>query len=161
VGSFAVQFARLAGATVIATASSGNLPFLHLLGADQAIDYTTTDFERAVRPVDVVLDLIGGSTQDRSWSLVKPGGLLISTVTLPSRERATDRGIMALRMRTKSRGDQLVQIGELIAQGGIKVFVDKVFPLGEVEEALRLSRQGHCRGKIVVNIDHDACQPFS
>jgi NADPH:quinone reductase-like Zn-dependent oxidoreductase len=119
------------------------------------------EFERAVRRVDVVLDLIGGLTQERSLPLVKPGGLLISTVVRPSREHATNLGVMALKMRTNSRGDQLVQIGDLIAHGDIKVFVDKVFPLAQVDEALNLSRQGHSRGKIVINVDHDACHPFS
>jgi NADPH:quinone reductase-like Zn-dependent oxidoreductase len=160
VGSFAIQLAQRAGATVIATASAGNIPFLRLLGADQAIDYNVMQFDRAVRHVDVVLDLIGGLTQERSLPLVKPGGFLISTVTQPQIDQAMDRGVIALKMRTRSNGAQLGQIADLIAHGSLKVFVDKVFHLSEVGEALRLSRQGHSRGKIVVTIDRYACHYF-
>jgi NADPH:quinone reductase-like Zn-dependent oxidoreductase len=160
VGSFAVQFAYNVGATVIATASAGNIPFLRLLGVHQAIDYNAMEFEHAVRQVDVVLDLIGGPTQERSLPLVKPGGMLISTVDQPVREHAMDLGILALKMRTISRGDELARIADMLAHGTIKVFVDKVFPLTGVGEALYLSRQGHCRGKIVINVDHGACHPF-
>jgi NADPH:quinone reductase-like Zn-dependent oxidoreductase len=160
VGSFAVQFAQHAGATVIATGSAGNIPFLLHMGVEQAIDYNAMEFEHAVRQVDVVLDLIGGETQKRSLPLVRPGGILISTVAQPSREDALKMGIIALQMRTQSLGDQLVHFAELISKGELKVFVDKIFPLPQVAEALRLSRQGHCRGKIVINVDHDACHPY-
>jgi len=160
VGSFAIQLAQHAGAMVLATSSAGNIPFLRLLGADQAIDYNAMQFDRAVRQVDVVLDLVGGPTQERSLPLVKPGGFLISTVAQPAVDQAMDRGVIALKMRTKSNGAQLAHIAELITHGSLKVFVDKVFHLSEVGEALKVSRQGHSRGKIVITIDRDSCHSF-
>jgi transcriptional regulator with XRE-family HTH domain len=78
VGTFAVQLARWRGAYVIGTASGHNLTFLRQLGADEVIDYTTTRFEEAVRNVDVVLDTVGGETEQRSWGVLKSGGILVS-----------------------------------------------------------------------------------
>jgi NADPH:quinone reductase-like Zn-dependent oxidoreductase len=92
VGHVAVQIAKRRGAKVIGTASV-NLDFLRELNADQAIDYSTTPFENAVGHVDVVLDTIGGDTQQRSWKVLKPGGMLVSTVQAPSQETATAHGV--------------------------------------------------------------------
>jgi NADPH:quinone reductase-like Zn-dependent oxidoreductase len=70
VGVFVVQLARLAGAHVIATASARNRDFLRELGADEFIDYTTTRFEDVVHDVDLVFDLVGGDTLQRSWQVI-------------------------------------------------------------------------------------------
>src|SRR5262249_59888092 len=80
IGGFAVQIARWHGAYVIGTASAENLDFLLGLGANEVVDYQHVRFEEAVRDVDVVLDTIGGGTRERSWQVLKPGGIL---VTLP------------------------------------------------------------------------------
>src|SRR6266513_1634409 len=85
VGVFAVQLARWAGAQVIATASKRNRDFLCELGANEIIDYTTTRFEEVVQGVDFVFDTVGGDTLQRSWQVIKPGGVLVSVVsTRPS-----------------------------------------------------------------------------
>ena len=84
VGHFAVQFARWKGARVIGTASASNQSFLRELGADKVIDYRTTRFEEAVGDVDVVLDTIGGETQQRSWKVLKKGGILVATLGISS-----------------------------------------------------------------------------
>src|SRR5207302_10497233 len=78
VGVFAVQLARWAGAHVIANASARNRDFLRELGATEVIDYTTTRFEDVVHGVDFVFDTVGGDTLQRSWQVVKPGGVLCS-----------------------------------------------------------------------------------
>ena len=80
---FAVQLARWAGAQVIATASARNRDFLRELGANEIIDYTTTRFEEVVHGVDLVFDLVGGDTLQRSWQVMKPGGVLVSVVSPP------------------------------------------------------------------------------
>jgi NADPH:quinone reductase-like Zn-dependent oxidoreductase len=161
VGMFAVQLALRQGAKVIATASGRNLPVLQWLGANQVIDHTTTRFEDAVKGVDVVLDLIGGETQERSWKVLKPGGRLVSTVSTPSQERAMLCGVRARKMEMKTRADELTLMGDLIANGEIKVMVDRILPLYRAPEALELSRRGHVRGKIVLTVDHDACYSCS
>lgn len=78
VGSFAIQLARLAGAYVIATSSAKNHDYLRSLGADEVIDYTMAKFEDSVADLDAVIDLVGGETQNRSWSVIKRGGVLVS-----------------------------------------------------------------------------------
>jgi NADPH:quinone reductase-like Zn-dependent oxidoreductase len=88
VGSFAVQLARWRGANVIATASARNMDFVRKLGADDVIDYRATPFEAVVHDVDIVLDTVGGTVTGRSWSTLRPGGLLITIVRPPSPEWA-------------------------------------------------------------------------
>src|SRR5205814_5862158 len=80
VGGFAVQFAKWKGARVIGTASGASAKLVHELGADQVIDYRTTKFEDLVRDADMILDTIGGETQERSWKVLKHGGILVSLV---------------------------------------------------------------------------------
>jgi NADPH:quinone reductase-like Zn-dependent oxidoreductase len=157
VGMFAVQLALRQGAKVAATASGRNLPVLQWLGATQLIDHTTTRFEDEVKGVDVVLDLIGGETQDRSWRVLKPGGRFVSTVSTPSPEKAMLCGVRARKMQMKMRADELTLMGDLIANGELKVMVDRILPLHRAPEALELSRRGHVRGKIVLTVDHEAC----
>ena len=159
VGMFAVQLALRHGAWVIASASSRNLPFLVRLGANQVIDHNANRFEDTVKSVDVVLDLVGGETQDRSWKVLKAGGRLVSTVSTPSQEKALICGVRAWKMQTCVRADELTFMGDLIANGEIKVIVEKVLPLWRASEALELSRRGHVRGKIVLKIDQEACHP--
>ena len=95
VGSFALQFAKWKGAYVIATASRNNSEFLKSLGADEVIDYNAQKFEDVVHDADVVIDTVGGDTFDRSWGVLKPGGILVTTVA-DVQEGATDaRGVRA------------------------------------------------------------------
>ena len=88
VGHFAVQLAKWKGAYVIATASTKNQELLRKLGADETIDYTTHKFEEVVEKIDLVLDTIGGETQERSWRVLNKGGALISLVQPPSEQKA-------------------------------------------------------------------------
>jgi NADPH:quinone reductase-like Zn-dependent oxidoreductase len=157
VGMFAVQLALRYGAWVIATASGRNLSFLHHLGAQQVIDHDTTRFEDAVKGVDVVLDLVGGETLERSWKVLKTGGRLVSSVSTPSQEKALLCGVQACKIQTQMRADDLCLMGDLIANGEIKVTVDKVLPMSRAPEALELIRGGHTRGKIVLTLDHAPC----
>ncbi|WP_406498861.1 NADP-dependent oxidoreductase [Streptomyces sp. NBC_00846] len=83
VGHIAVQLAKEKGAFVLATARAGKHEFLHELGADEIIDYTTTDFTQAARAVNVVFDLVGGAYGPRSLDSLRPGGLLLSAVLDP------------------------------------------------------------------------------
>ena len=78
VGHFAVPLAKWKGAHVAGTASGRNHKMLYELGADQVIDYTTHRFEDVAQNIDVVLDTIGGDTQERSWQVLKKGGILVS-----------------------------------------------------------------------------------
>jgi NADPH:quinone reductase-like Zn-dependent oxidoreductase len=102
--------------------------------------------------VDVVFDLIGGETQQRSFSVVKPGGALISTLQEPDKARAADRNIRAGRYTAQPNGAQLQEIAELIDEGKVKVVVADTFELGEVAQAQAALKDKHLRGKVVLKI---------
>ncbi|XVN16254.1 NADP-dependent oxidoreductase [Pseudomonas corrugata] len=150
VGSMAVQMARIAGATVIATASARNRDYLLKLGATQVIDYNQAAFEAAIEPVDVVLDLVGGDTQERSWSVLKPGGVLVSPVSPPDARRAEAVGATGKHFATRSDGAQLQEIAALFEAGELVIEVE-VLPLSQAQEALRKSQDRHTRGKLVLD----------
>jgi NADPH:quinone reductase-like Zn-dependent oxidoreductase len=152
VGHFAVQFAKWRGAKVIGTASGNNLEFLHQLGVDEAIDYTTTRFDEVVRDVDVVLDTIGGEVLERCWVVLKPGGMLVSLVEAPSEETAIAYGVRQSFAGAQADAGILTQIAALVDSGQIKPTVSTILPLDEVRQAHELSQSMHTRGKIVLQI---------
>jgi NADPH:quinone reductase-like Zn-dependent oxidoreductase len=152
VGPFAVQFAKVAGAQVFATAATENRDFVEGLGADRVIDYQAERFEDVVDGVDLVYDLIGGETEDRSWQVLKRGGTLISTVHEPDAAKATAAGVTAKRYTAQPDGEQLQEIAGLIDDGRVKVSIDKVFPLEEAAEAERHLKDDHVVGKVVLTM---------
>jgi NADPH:quinone reductase-like Zn-dependent oxidoreductase len=156
VGGFAVQFARWKGAHVIGTASAQSASFVRELGADEIIDYRSTKFDEVVHDVDVVLDTIGGDTLERSWKVLKRGGILVSLVGPPSQEKAAEQGVRGVFLISKPRGDQLARIADLVVSGRVKVIVEKVLPLREARQGQELSQSGHAHGKIVLVTDAHA-----
>ena len=152
VGSFAVQLAHWKGAKVIATASAANADYVKALGADQVIDYKTTHFETVVKDADLVLDLLGGETQTRSFAVLKPGGRLIATSQPPDQQLASRHKVRATMMQMKPSIDRLKQLAELLDAGKVKTEVTKTFPLSQAKEAWEYSMTGHARGKIVLEI---------
>lgn len=152
VGHIAVQLAKWRGAKVIGTAST-NIDFLHELAVDEAINYSTTPFETVASQVDVVLDTIGGSTQERSWKVLKPGGILISTVQAPSQETADALGVRQGMVFTNPPiGKTLTEVAGLVADGTIKPHVSAVFPLAETAKVHGMIEAKHTRGKIVLAV---------
>lgn len=152
VGHFAVQFAKWKGAKAIGTASASNVDFLRELGADEVIDYTTTRFEEAVHDVDVVLDTIGDDTQQRSWQVLKKGGILVATLGISSPEAAHQHSVRGEGVMVRPDAAQLTQIAALIDAGNLKPAVTTIFPLAEAPQAHELSQTGHARGKIVLQV---------
>ncbi len=153
VGHIAVQLAKWRGAHVIGTASTANQDFLRQIGVDEAIDYTTTHFEDVVHDVDVVLDTVGGETQERSWQTLKPGGLLLSTIQPPSAETAAAHGVrQAFVMAVATDPTILAEIATLVDAGTIKPEVSMVLPLHETQRAHELSEGKHIRGKLVLQV---------
>lgn len=150
VGHLAIQFAKNAGARVLATASARNQSFLRDMGADIAIDYTSVKFEDAAHDIDVVFDTIGGDTQERSWGVLKPGGVLVS-ITSPQTAEAGEahqrRGIF---FPAQPSREELTAIAGLFDAGKMRVDVGKVLPLTQARQAHELSESGHTRGKIVL-----------
>jgi NADPH:quinone reductase-like Zn-dependent oxidoreductase len=152
VGHLAVQLAKWKGAEVIATASAHNHDLLRKLGADQIVDYKTVRFEEAVQPVDVVLDTLGGEIQERSWKVLKPGGILVSTVNPPSAEIAAAHKVRQAFVFVQPNAAQLAQIASLVDTEKLKVIVETVLPLSDATRGQELSERGHTRGKIVLRV---------
>jgi NADPH:quinone reductase-like Zn-dependent oxidoreductase len=153
VGVFAVQLAHWAGAQVIATSSARNRDFLRELGANEIIDYTTTRFEAVAQGVDLVFDLVGGDTLQRSWQVIKPGGVLVSVVSPPPPAAvAKEHDVRFAWFVVEPNREQLLKIGALIEAGQLHPVIDTVFPLAEARQAYEQAAKGHTRGKIVLRV---------
>jgi NADPH:quinone reductase-like Zn-dependent oxidoreductase len=150
VGSMAVQLAKVKGAHVIGTGSGRNEEFVRKLGADEFIDYKKTKFEKEVSDVDVVFDTVGGETQERAFHTLKRGGVLVSTVNLPSEEKAKKFGVKVAMVTVTPKPDQLAEINQLVDGGKLRVRIATVLPLAEVKKAHQLSASGHADGKIIL-----------
>lgn len=152
VGHLAVQLAKWQGAYVIGTASARNHDFLRKLGVDQVIDYPTQRFEEAVQPVDVVFDTVGGDTQERSWPVLKRGGILVSVASPPSAETAAEYGVRQALVMVRSDAAQLAEIAKLVEGEKLKAIVETILPLSDATRGQELSERGHTRGKIVLRV---------
>ena len=153
VGHLAVQFARVRGATVVATASRRDLRWVKALGADQVIDFKNQRFEEETGDIDLVLDLVAGETQDRSWTVLKKrGGPIVSTLTEPSKAEARKHHARGVRMMVKVHQGQLDEIARLINARKVRGTLGRVFPLSKARQAHELLENGHIRGKIVLRV---------
>jgi NADPH:quinone reductase-like Zn-dependent oxidoreductase len=152
VGSMAVQLAKAKGAIVIGTASGKNEQFVRNLGADEFVDYARQPFEVVVKDVDVVFDTVGDDTLERAFQTLKKGGFLVSSVQIPSEEKARELGVKSVRVFCKPSAQQLAEINRLIDEGKLKVHIETVLPLTEVKKAHQLSQSGRTRGKIVLQV---------
>jgi NADPH:quinone reductase-like Zn-dependent oxidoreductase len=153
VGSAAVQLAHLRGAQVIATASSSSFDRLRSYGANQLIDYKSSPFESAAGPVDAVLDTVGGEVQQRSYSILKPGGTLVAIAQPPSKVEAAKHRVNALFFSTESSPDTLREVTQAIEAGHLKPFVARTYPLSQAAEAWQGIATSHIEGKVVFTID--------
>ena len=176
VGTFAIQLARHAGATVATTVGARNAELARNLGANVVIDYKSQRFEDVVSGQDLVFDTQAGDIQHRSFAVLKRGGVLVSIAGKPDGRLVRQWGLnpllgvlldflsrKSLRLAKKHgvryeylfmhpSGEQLAQIGRLLADGSVRTVIDKVFPLEQVREALAYSEAGHATGKVVVEV---------
>ena len=152
VGTFAVQFAHWRGAHVIGTSSQGKAAFLRELGADEVLDYNSVRFENKVRDVDVVVDTVGGDTLERSWGILRRGGVLVTVVGDAPEEKSDKYGVRGVSFLVQPSRIQLDKISELIDAGTIRPIIDTVFPLPRAREAYERGLQGHNRGKMVLQV---------
>lgn len=153
VGHLAVQIAKARGAYVIGTASVGKHPLLHDLGIDEAIDYRAEAFERAVEPVDLVYDLIGGEVAMRSLDVLRPEGRLIclpSAAAADAIGAAAERGLRATGMLVEPDGYGLEALARLVDERRLRVLVAETFPLERAAHAHRAGEMGHTTGKLVL-----------
>ncbi|MEV6770758.1 NADP-dependent oxidoreductase [Nocardia sp. NPDC051030] len=152
VGHLAVQIAKALGAHVTGTARAANHDFLRGLGADELIDYTTTDFTSTVGEVDVVFDLVGGDYLTRSLAILHPHGRLIDA---QGEEPLDDPRFH--RLYVTPSGTDLREVSALVDRGQLRVEVERVMSMADAAEAHKLSESGRVRGKIVL-IPWDAAE---
>ena len=155
VGSFAVQLARWRGARVIASDAARNADFLRRLGAEEVIDYASERFENRVSDADMVLDLVGGETLERSWGVLRRGGVLVTTVAPIPQEEGAVHGVKGVFFIVKPSRQQLTEIARLIDEGHVRPMVDTVFPLERAREAFEKGLSRQARGKLVLQVVGD------
>lgn len=152
IGSIAIQLAKSKGAYVATTVSQQDMDFVKGLGADEVIDYKNERFDERLKGFDAVYDTVGGETMERSLSVLKPDGILVSMLGKPDEEKVKARTVTAIAQATKTNTAHLTRLAELIDNGIIKPQVDKVFPLDQASEAFAYAATAHPRGKVVVSI---------
>ena len=110
------------------------------------------NFEKEFTDIDVVFDTIGGDTQKRSLQMLKPGGVLVTTVKVEDEAAFKQKGVRITGMLTTSKKEDLEAIAQLVDDGRVKPIISKILPLEAAEEAHRISEDGHVRGKIVLRV---------
>lgn len=138
IGHLAVQIAKARGAHVTALASTADLDFVRSLGADEAIDYNSTDFTEVVRDQDVVLDVVGGDYPARALDVLKPGGILVSTQppsVQPVADAAAERGIRLAGIIVEADEVGMSALAELAANGQLVPTIAATFPLEDAGAA--------------------------
>jgi NADPH:quinone reductase-like Zn-dependent oxidoreductase len=165
VGTFAVQLARALGAVVTAVCSTRNLGVARSLGADRVVDYTREDFTRTDRRHDLLLDVAGSRPWSACRRVLTPEGRLVM-VGAPKGSRLLGPlghigGVRLASLRagqrvvffiSRSSGEDLAALAELLEAGTVTPCVERTYPLGEAADALRHLGEGHARGKLVVTV---------
>jgi NADPH:quinone reductase-like Zn-dependent oxidoreductase len=151
VGAYAVQLAANAGLHVVALVGSKDLEYVRGLGAETVIDYHSGNFEPPVRPVDVVLDTVGGNTRDRALHVLNVGGILVSSVSETSLPSSSS--VRTVFFYVDVTTDWLNAISKLFDSEKLSPQVGTVLPLSQVRTAHEmLAGKPHKRGKIVLQI---------
>lgn len=153
VGHLAVQIAKSRGAYVIGTASAPKHDFVRSLGADEVIDYRTTDFRDAAHDIDVVLDPMSGETRARSLEVLRPGGIVVSLLppTDPDEARKAEaRGVRVETLLVEADHAGMSAIAGLVEAGTLRAHVEATFPLTEAAKAHALGETDRTTGKIVL-----------
>lgn len=151
VGIFALQFAKWKGAYVAVTSSEKNRAFLTSLGADEVINYHTTDFCTVLADFDAVFDSV--SATEKSYQVLRKGGryLSITEISQPLSAALAERyGITANKFLFHADAVQLKQIVKLIEAETVKLVIDKTFSFSDAKRALEYQQMGHSKGKNIL-----------
>ena len=154
VGSIAVQLARAKGAHVTATASAGKVALVKSLGADAVIDYHAQDFASVAKDMDVVFDTIGGAVQEKSWGVLKPGGMLVSITDKPSEDRAKAEGKRSAFIFIGPNAAILTDLGQMVDLGQVRPLIAAEYGLNDTAKAQDFSEAGRATGKVVIYVGH-------
>jgi NADPH:quinone reductase-like Zn-dependent oxidoreductase len=159
IGSAAVQLAKYFGATVTAVCSGANVEMVKSLGADRAIDYTKEDFTKNADTYDLIFDIVGATTFDRSRRSLKSHGVFLQNILgVTDMVRIVWTSVAAGK---KLKGGVAMEnvarmnfIAELTAAGKLKPVIDRSYPLARIAEAFTYVEQGHKKGNVVITVEH-------
>lgn len=151
IGSIAIQLAKHLGTHVVTTVKSTDVEFAKELGADEVIAYDREQFDDKVSDCDAVFDTVGGETYERSFKVLKKGGVLVSMLEQPNEALMQQFGVTAISQFTKITRERLDQLTKFVNSGAIRPIVAKIFPLDETHDAFK-SLAAHPRGKVVLKI---------
>jgi NADPH:quinone reductase-like Zn-dependent oxidoreductase len=155
VGTFAVQIAKASGPSLTVVTSTQNVDMVRSLGADEVIDYTTTDFARGGELYDLILDTVGNrSVADLRGSLTEGGNAAVTGFTDMTHMLSTSLrgGKTITQVSAHVSSEDLGQLARLIEAGKVRPVIDRTVPFGEVPEAITYVEQGHARGKVVIDL---------
>lgn len=176
IGTFAIQLAKHLGAKIGTTTSTANVELVRNLGADEVVDYKKQAFDEVLHDYDAVLGTLRGEVIEKSLSILKPGGTIVSLIGPLDAAFARAKqlnilltmifGLMSRKIRRLARrrdvtysflfvnpeGTQLTEIGKLLEAEHIKPVIDRVFPFAQAKEALAYLAQGRSKGKVVVTM---------
>ncbi len=152
IGTFAIPMAKRLGARVVVSCRGSALDYVKSLGADQVIDFEKAALLEKVRDCDAVLDTAGGAAYKGAFAMLKRGGTIVTMAAQPDAELAAKFGVTALGSMTQATAERLDRLTQLVADGTLKVHIERVFPLDEVQQAFRAREAGHVKGKIVLEI---------
>ena len=152
VGAYASQIAKNLGARVIGTASGEDIEYLKSLGVDEVIDYKRERFEDKATGVDAVVDLVGGETLARSYSVVKRGGVLATTVQPIDESAAKRAGVRAVQVVMKRNPADLAELARLVQEGALNPRLSETMNLSQAKDAQELSETGRTHGKVILKV---------
>ncbi|HEX7259649.1 MAG TPA: NADP-dependent oxidoreductase [Candidatus Saccharimonadia bacterium] len=152
IGIIAIQIAKHLGAHVATTASGGGIETVTKLGADEVIDYKKHNFIESLNDYDAVFDTVGGDDFTKALSILKPGGIAVSTAGQADQAKANELGVTAIAQSTKVTTEALNELRLLVEEGIVTPQVSKVFPLAAVSEAFRAWESGNVQGKVVIEV---------
>ena len=152
VAGFGVQLAKHIGATVISTASAGNLDYVRKLGADKVIDYNKEDFTSIGPICDVVFDTVGGAVRAGCYKVLKPGGKLVWIAPAPEGFQPPRNDVETLKPDVKRDRAHLERMLALLAAGAVSAPVIHHYKLADAAEAHKVSEGRHLQGKLVLDV---------
>ena len=152
IGTIAIQIAKAMGGYVATTVNSDDKDCVKSLGADVVIDYKTSSFETELSGYDAVFDTVGGEVTNTSFTVLKPGGVLVSMMDQPNVDLAKKYGVQAIGQNTLVDRNHLQRLAQLVEENKIKAQIDKIYSLDEIQAAFVQQENQHPRGKVVIRI---------
>jgi NADPH:quinone reductase-like Zn-dependent oxidoreductase len=160
VGNYTVQFAKYFGAEVTAVCGTQNVELIKSLGADRVIDYAKEDFTKSDVRYDLVLGVNGGYPLASYKRLLTPKGIfvmvggkfsqLIPMMLFGKLMSTGSKKLVILSAIKKLKDEEFA--AKLIAEGKVKSVIDRRYPLEEASQAMVYLKNGHARGKIIINV---------